>query len=103
MAIDLINDIIEFWEKIKGSKESLIKFVKKDGSVRLMRCTLDFKNIPKQHHPKNINTPGILKLAKNSKILRVYDLDKHGWRSVPFDKTEWIENTVDKKRLFIKK
>ena len=74
-----------------------LKFEKKsDGSTRIMKCTLDFALIPKKDYPdKNINIPKILRLMQRSKIIHVYDLEKKGWRSVPFDKVEYLK-TADK-------
>jgi len=99
----IIDNAISFLEKLRDPKTkfAIIKFIKKDGSIRLMKCTLDFDKIPKDHLPKNVNLPQILKLLQKNKIVRVYDLEKMGWRSVPFDKVEWIE-TNDKVRYRIR-
>jgi len=88
---DLIRNAIEFWERLNEDKEAKIKFVKKDGTIRIMKCTLDFTKIPKKDHPKKVNIPQILKLMKNSGIMHVYDLEKKGWRSVPFERVDWME------------
>jgi hypothetical protein len=56
-----------------------------------MRFTLDFSRIPKKDHPKSVNIPQILKLIQNSGIMHVYDLDKNAWRSVPFQRVDWLE------------
>ena len=55
-----------------------------------MRCTLDFNKVPKEDRPKNVNINNILNLLQNAGIIHVYDLDKKGWRSVPFQKVEYI-------------
>lgn len=95
MAVDsnIINNAIEFWQIIRDEKIVTVKFQKKtDGTVRIMRCTLDFNRIPKKDHPdKNINLGKILKLMQKSKIIHVYDLDKGGWRSIPFNKAEYLK------------
>lgn len=88
---DLIDDIIEFWEKIISNDEVTVKFIKQDGSERIMKCTLNFSKIPKDDHPKKISIPQILKLVKNSKVVHVYDLVNRGWRSIPFDRVEWLD------------
>lgn len=100
--VDIIDDAIEFWEKIRSEDEVLIKFIKKDGSVRVMNCTLNFDKIPKADRPKNVDVPKILKLVKRAKIIHVYDLEKRGWRSVPFNRTDWLQ-TPDRIRYSIKK
>ncbi len=102
MPKDIIDDVIEFWEKIRSVEEVIIKFIKKDGTIRIMNCTLDFKRIPRADKPKNINIPKILKLVKKAKIVHVYDLEKRGWRSIPFNNVDWLQ-TPDRTRYSIKK
>ena len=88
---DLLRNAIQVWEKLYSDKEATVKFVKKDGTIRIMKCTLDFTKIPKKDQPKKFNMPKILKLMKNSGIIHVYDLEKKGWRSIPFNSVDWIE------------
>lgn len=102
MAEDIIKNVIDFLNRIRAEDEVTIRFQKKDGTTRIMKCTLNFKKIPKQDRPKEVNLPKILKLLRTSKILHVYDLEKHAWRSVPFEATDWVE-TPDKKRYRIRK
>jgi hypothetical protein len=35
----------------------------------------------------------ILKLMQKNGIIHVYDLDKKDWRSIPFEKVDWLETT----------
>lgn len=91
MAEDVITNVIDFLERIRKEDTVNIKFRKKDGSIRVMKCTLNFDRIPKSDHPKSVDLSKILKLISKSKILHVYDLDKQGWRSIPFETTEWLE------------
>jgi hypothetical protein len=90
MADDVIKTAVEFLERIKAEDEVTIKFRKKNNEERIMRCTLNFGKIPKEKHPKDVNLAKILKLIDKHKIIHVYDLDKNDWRSVPFDRTEWL-------------
>ena len=90
--MDMIQTGIEFWNKIYEAKEIMIKFRKKDGTTRIMKATLDFTKIPREHFPKqNINIPNIIKNLQKNKIVRVYDLENKGWRSVPVDKVEYLQ------------
>lgn len=50
-----------------------IQFVKKDGSLREMRCTLNDKYLPE--------AKGEGKKPENPDVLAVWDLDNNGWRS----------------------
>lgn len=98
---NIISSAIEFWDKIYNAGEAKIKFTKKtDGTIRIMKCTLDFTKIPKNQHPKNVNMSKILTLMQKSGLIHVYDLEKKDWRSVPFNNVDWLE--IDKKRYKIR-
>ena len=100
---DVIRSAIEFWEKLYSVEEATVKFTKKDKTIRIMRCTLDFKKIPKEKHPKKINMSKILKLMQTSGIIHVYDMEKKDWRSVPFKEVDWMElNSDQDQRLKIR-
>lgn len=88
---DTINSAIDFFEKIKAEDEVTIKFRKVNGAERTMRCTLDFSKIPRNKHPKDVNMAKILKNLMNHGHIHVFDLDKQEWRTVPYDRSEWIE------------
>jgi hypothetical protein len=96
---DLLRNAIDFWEKLAEDKEASVKFVKKDGTIRIMKCTLDFTKIPKKDQPKTFNMPKILRLMKNSGIIHVYDLEKKGWRSVPFKEVDWMETPKQRYKI----
>lgn len=90
--MDVIETGIDFWNKMYEAKELTIKFRKKDGTTRIMRATLDFTKIPKEDYPqRNINIPKIIKNLQKNKIIRVYDLEKMGWRSIPIDRVEYVK------------
>jgi len=89
---EVIQNAIQFWHKLNTEEDAVrIKFQKKDGTTRFMKCTLNFQKIPAVDHPKKVDLPRILKLMQNSGILHVYDLEKRGWRSVPFNDVEYIQ------------
>ena len=88
---DIIVSAVQFWQKVYTEKTVTVKFVTKDNRDRIMRCTLDFTKIPEKDHPKTVNIEKILKLIQKNKIMHVYDLDKKQWRSVPFDRVEYLE------------
>ena len=98
---DEITSAIDFLQKISTEDVVFIKFTKKDGSDRIMRCTLNFARIPKEMRPKGVSLKDILTQIKKNKILRVFDIEKIGWRSVPFDRTSWLK--TDNKTYSIKK
>jgi len=91
MAEDLLTSIIDVLDRIRDAGVIKVKFTKKDGTERIMKCTLDFDQIPNEHKPKKVDVSQILKLAKNAKIVHVFDLEKIGWRSIPLDRVEWLD------------
>lgn len=57
----------------------IVKFLKKDGTIRVMRCTTNLKNIPEEKHPKGTGTPS------SNTVKKVFDMDKMEWRSFRVD------------------
>lgn len=56
-----------------------ISFIKKDGTVRDMVCTLTSDNIPDEQAPKNSGK------AKSDESIAVFDVEKQEWRSFRWD------------------
>ena len=52
-----------------------VAFVKKDGSGRVMNCTLQEKYLPPMMEDEEIAT------KDNPNVLAVWDIDSNGWRS----------------------
>lgn len=96
---DIIRNAIDFWRKIYDEGVVTIKFVKKDGTIRIMKATLDFAHIPKNKQPKKVDMSKIVKLMQNSGIIHVYDLEKKDWRSVPFDRVDWMESKTQRYKI----
>ena len=59
-----------------------IQFVKKDGSLREMRCTLNEEYLPKSE------AAGTKK--ENPDVLSVWDIDNNGWRSFIVKQLVWV-------------
>lgn len=57
--------------------EATITFTKKDGSERVMRCTLNSGLIPSDKQPKEDTEVK----SRTDTVQVVYDLDADGWRS----------------------
>ena len=62
-----------------------ITFIKKDGSERLMQCTLAESKIPSEFAPKGSEK------AKSDEVLPVFDVENDGWRSFRWDSITKIE------------
>lgn len=56
-----------------------VEFLKKDGTLRKMKCTLNEGKIPKDKLPKGSSS------AKSNDAIAVYDLENEGWRSFRWD------------------
>lgn len=93
--IDLENitkSSIEWEETEKNWLKSILRdldvtidFVKKDGSLRKMICTLSKNKIPVEKMPKGAGK------AKNDDVLIVFDVENDGWRSFRWDSIKKIE------------
>jgi hypothetical protein len=57
--------------------EASVTFTKKDGTERVMRCTLNRNSIPSDKHPKEDSKTK----PRTNDVQVVYDLDSEGWRS----------------------
>ena len=60
-----------------------IVFKKKDNSVRVIRCTLDYDIIPTEYHPKQDDSKLLTeKETKTPSYIRVFDTEINAWRSI---------------------
>ena len=57
----------------------VVEFTKKDGTNRIMRCTLKEDLIPSEFTPKGTGK------AKNEENIAVFDVESNGWRSFNID------------------
>lgn len=64
-----------------------ITFTKKDGTERVMECTLKEDMLPPQVDIEE----AIQKKKPNPDVLAVWDVEKEGWRSFRWDSvTKWV-------------
>lgn len=64
-----------------ASGVATVVFTKKDGTQRTMNCTRDSNLIPTEFQPKTQEDSTTLESIEN---IRVFDIDKQGWRSFNF-------------------
>tara|TARA_Y100001951_G_scaffold94044_1_gene90192 strand:+ start:228 stop:500 length:273 start_codon:yes stop_codon:yes gene_type:complete len=74
-----------------------VMFEKKDGSERLMKCTLNMDYVPEEM--KQFQLYKGEKVLENLDILKVFDTEAKGWRSfilanVKYIKTNYINESV---------
>jgi hypothetical protein len=62
-----------------------VKFTKKDGTERVMQCTLQESSIPETSKPKGSNR------AVSEESLRVFDTEKNEWRSFRWDSIKSVK------------
>ena len=72
-------------EILKEGKSSVV-FIKKDGTTRLMKCTLDPLLLPKVDGSVEKKTKKV-----NDEVLSVWSIDDEGWRSLRTDSVINIE------------
>jgi len=97
-----IQTAVDLLKKIKDGDVVTIFFKKKDGSDRLMKCTLNFNKIPKDKKPKDMKLENILALIKKN-VLRVFDIEKQDWRSIPIENTQFVISHGSKYMINLKK
>lgn len=94
---DIMKLAVSFLES--AEKEIvLVRFTKKDGTIRDMKCTVNFNIIPPNKRPKEVNFKKVLQQLVKNKILHLFDVEKQEWRSVPLDKVLLLQ--VKDKVLF---
>lgn len=89
--IDADPDELAVWLKaLLHDEVATITFTKADGSVRKMKCTTREEHIPKKHFPKGTGSENT-----NELNIRVFDLEKIGWRSFNMDTVTAIDLEFD--------
>ena len=94
--------IIRDWvRRLLQTTEVKVEFVKSDGTLRVMRCTLNPEQFPVV--PTNVPTGPVDGIVLESKkprkepdvhSIRVYDLDIGEWRSFRFDRLRSVTVTL---------
>jgi len=94
---DADRHIIRDWVRnLLHSTAATVTFVKSDGTVRDMRCTLNWNSIPLDQQPKTVDlTESRQRKAPSEDSLRVFDLDINEWRSFRFDRLQRITATIE--------
>lgn len=95
-ADDANKAIMRDWVRSLLQKQPItVTFIKADGTVRDMQCTLNYDFIPVDKAPGQPPVDGIVKESKQRKqpdehSLRVFDVEKQEWRSFRFDRLQKI-------------
>jgi len=87
---NVITSTASIIDHVRSKKNIKVAFVKKNGDDRVMNCTLDFDRIPEFHHPDDSEKEVDPMEEKDKTYLKVYDLESHGWRSIPLRGLNWL-------------
>ncbi len=83
-ATESEREVFKSWIKNHlAMGEMKIKFLKKDDTIRDMRCTLGAGYLPVTEEKE-------IKRKENTEVLAVWDLDKSAWRAVRYDSIKEI-------------
>ena len=92
-ADDANKHIMRDWVRsLLQNQPITVSFIKSDGSVSDMNCTLNWELIPMDKQPKgDVPVEDLLKESKKRRepdphTLRVFDIEKQEWRSFRFDR-----------------
>lgn len=84
------------WDKFKDFIKNLlvtntvtVTFIKKDGSERVMKCTLKPSQIPITENKEGKKTRKI-----SEDTLAVFDVEQNGWRSFTIKSVKRVEATI---------
>lgn len=100
---DQIKQQIREWVRsLLQNSAVTVTFVKADGTVRDMLCTLDGSRIPPAPaKPVSTSVDGIVRESRKPRkepdphSIRVFDLEKQEWRSFRFDRLKKVTATLD--------
>lgn len=72
----------DWLKQLLHESEVEVTFTKKDGTQRVMKCTLDADVVPETGTSKTVN--------RNDEALPVYDVEAKGWRSFRWDSVKTV-------------
>ena len=76
-------------KEILHTQELKITFTKKDGTERVMRCTLEASKLPVQESTETNTNRKV-----STETMAVFDLDAQGWRSFTKKSVKCVDLTV---------
>ena len=71
---------------LRDTSDVLVEFIKKDGSKRLMKSTLNYNNIPEEKYPTKKESKDIDNIENQpDPFIRVFDTEKGEWRGFKYN------------------
>lgn len=94
MINEKASKALKHWLNVSPEGVS-VKFIKKDGTERVMKCTTNMLLIPEDKHPKKIDesSPDYKPRKVNESVIPVFDMEKSEWRSFTKDSLVSVNNT----------
>lgn len=84
-------------QELLRSEITTVTFTKSDGTLRNMKCTLNYAYIPEDKQPKkSLTNDNLAESAPQINTLRVFDLEKKEWRSFRYDRLKTIRIDLNK-------
>lgn len=83
-----VNDLDVFTKWLKGvliTNVTTVTFIKKDGTERVMKCTLRPDILPEQEIVEGKEP------RKNTSVMSVFDVEANGWRSFTLSSVKRVE------------
>jgi len=95
-ASDTERKLIRDWVRsLLHSAVVTVEFIKSDGSLRVMNCTLDLERMPKQNS-KGMGIDGLPRSPRTSdgEVQTVFDVDLQQWRSFRYDRMQNVTASI---------
>jgi len=94
------NDLDKFQRWLKNllkTEKVFVTFIKKDGSLRKMYCTINPTYIMFKD-PSSVESKQVRKVTED--VLPVFDLEADSWRSFRWDSIKSVSFTLGEKNVF---
>ena len=88
----------DWLKKLLQNEEVTVEFIKSDGTMRIMRCTLDPDRFTSPNTVINVTTDGRPRSSRRTDddvgVQTVWDLDANQWRSFRYDRLKNITVSI---------
>lgn len=71
-----------------------VTFIKVNGERRVMRCTLDPRNLPQMTNEQFSRLEEQHKREENKEVIAVWDVQANGWRSFRVDSVQYVQEVA---------
>ena len=94
-AVEQDRESLRKWLKgLLNQQPVLVEFVKADGNVRTMNCTLSTNYGAEHKIVENTVSVNTKPPAVNNDVCKVWDIDQRAWRSFRWDRLKKVGYTI---------